>query len=343
MTLAWHGAMTDEFLELSNDKIMNVLLVDFDSKIPNLALMKISAYFKSQGHIVSFKIPNPDIIFISVIFSKNKEKVKRLINYWKFTIPNAIINVGGSGWDDYSVKPAIVSCLPAKIEIMQPDYSLYPDCDYYIGFTTRGCIRNCSFCIVRSKEGYLKNSFDISEICNGHNFKKIKLLDNNILANKNRFIETTTWIKEHKLYVDFNQGLDTRLIDKEYTDILAGLKIWPDIKIAFDSMTYKNDVFKALSLMKESGINIRSKVRCYVYCHGDEQYDDAVTRCNLLKEWGTVPFVMVDPTGNITQRVKDLRRWGTRAPLTMSMDISEYNNKYRSKQTITDQPSLETF
>lgn len=73
---------------------MKVLLVDVDSKIPNLALMKISAYKKSLGYEVGFNVSDPDEVYASCVFEKNKHKVDGL----KFMYPNAKIFIGGGGW-----------------------------------------------------------------------------------------------------------------------------------------------------------------------------------------------------------------------------------------------------
>lgn len=125
---------------------VNVLLIDIDSKIPNLALMKISHYHKDRRDNVGFNISNPDKIYASVIFKKNKHKVDGL----HLMYPDAEIDIGGSGYD-------LHKSLPQEIEDLSPDYSLYPDCDTYYGFVSRGCIRNCHFYIVPKKEGMFKN------------------------------------------------------------------------------------------------------------------------------------------------------------------------------------------
>ncbi|MCM1987606.1 hypothetical protein [Methanococcoides seepicolus] len=119
---------------------MNVLLIDVDNKIPNLALMKISAYHKSIGDNVGFFVSNPDIVYASVVFKQNKHHVDGL----KLFYPYVDIRIGESGYD-------LKSRLPGTIEQMRPDYSLYPDCDYSMGFRTGGCFRNCHFCIVPEK------------------------------------------------------------------------------------------------------------------------------------------------------------------------------------------------
>jgi len=113
---------------------MKVLLVDFDSKIPNLALMKLSAWHKQKGDLVGFDIQDPDQVYVSVVFSKNKSQAAGLTTMF----PNSMISFGGPGWD-------LQNFLPEEIEKIKPDYDLYPS-EYSQGYTTRGCIRKCPFC-----------------------------------------------------------------------------------------------------------------------------------------------------------------------------------------------------
>ena len=100
-----------------------VLLIDIDSRIPNLALMKISAYHKAQGDEVGFSVTDPDKVYASVIFKKNRHLVDGL----RFYYPDAEIDVGGSGYD-------LKKILPDEIEAMTPDYSIYPDNTTYYGY-----------------------------------------------------------------------------------------------------------------------------------------------------------------------------------------------------------------
>src|SRR4030042_240594 len=118
---------------------MRISLVDVDSKIPNLALMKISAFHKAQGDIVGFDLPNPDKIYASIIFRRKKGFA---LNNRLDTVP---FEIGGSGF-------SLDSCLPLTMEFLKPDYDLYPS-EYSQGFSSRGCNRKCVFCFFWKKEG----------------------------------------------------------------------------------------------------------------------------------------------------------------------------------------------
>ena len=138
-----------------------ILLIDVDSTIPNLALMKISTWHKAKGdsivltHGANVDLTDPpDKIYGSIIYKKNKHALDDLISRY----PD-IIDIGGSGYDLHKT-------LSDEIENMAPDYSLYPEFDYSIGFSSRGCIRStktCPFCVVPIKEGRFRRTQHPSE------------------------------------------------------------------------------------------------------------------------------------------------------------------------------------
>ncbi len=298
-----------------------VLLVDVDSKIPNLALMKVSAYYKSLGCEVGFNVADPDIVYASIVFKQNRHDADGL----KFWYPDAKIDIGGSGYD-------LHKCLDPKIESMQPDYSIYPECDHYLGFTTRGCIRHCPFCIVPTKEGGFTIVYHISEICHGEDFNNCVLMDNNILANRKHFFETADWLIDNNISVDFNQGLDARLFDQNIADKLAELKAFRTWRIAFDSMDYKEDVLKAVRMMEDVGISLKHDVMCYVYCDSDKDVDDAVERCRILKNAGVTAYSMLNIDVPRTPRMQKLKDW-TRPWTFWSCDYSECDRKIRHEKS----------
>ena len=300
---------------------MIVQLVDIDSKIPNFALMKVSTYHKSKGDIVSLDyLINPDMVYISCIFKKNKKLAASCAYLYKKMYPNAQIDIGGPGYDLYKK-------LPDKIECQMPDYDLYPDIDYSMGFTTRGCIRNCPFCIVPIKEGKYKKICSIETIHNPK-FDKIKLLDNNILANKDNFREVAKYCLRNNLKLDISQGLDARLMDEEVAALLAKIKPMSCFCFAFDSLKYKKDVIHTIDLLKSAGVNIRHKVQFYVYCDndtlGEYGFNSALERCRILKEEGTNPYVMLNIDTTPSVQMKHLKRWANRKHIFWTCDFNDY-------------------
>lgn len=191
-----------------------VLLIDIDSCLPNLALMKLSTYCKEQGKRVILGkkdccIKNVKEVYASCIFHTNTslKRIKRLKAYY-----GDRLIVGGSGVDIYKR-------LPPEIEKLPADYDLYPELeDRAIGFITRGCPGKCPFCIVPAKEGKPHQVSDLSALL-GKGRRKLILLDDNILAHPKAedFLEE---MATRNLKVNFTQTLDIRLIDKERAKIL---------------------------------------------------------------------------------------------------------------------------
>lgn len=299
-----------------------VLLIDVDSTIPNLALMKLSAHHKAAGDIVGLNVDDPTLVYASVIFRANKHLTDGL----KFYYPEAIINIGGSGHD-------LKAELPPEIEALKPDYSLY-DMDYSLGFSSRGCIRQCHFCIVPEKEGRFRTT-QHPAIWHDPKHNKIIFMDNNILANPAWFLEIADWIKSHDLRADFNQGLDARLITDEIAAALAQLRpinVW---KFAFDNIGLEGQITSAIEILKRNRVDIRHKTLWYVYTHNDAEYSSAVKRCSILKAAGATPFIMYNREAERSQRIRDLQRWVNRPWIFWACDLADYN-----KQEITKAEAL---
>lgn len=295
---------------------MRSLLVDVDSTIPNLALMHISAWRKEEGHEVGFNIADPDEVWASCIFSWNRHKVDGLRMFY----PDAEIHVGGSGID-------LHGRLPEGVDTMMPDYSLYPDNNLDIGFTTRGCIRNWHFCVVPRKEGRLRRVQHPEEF-HDPSHKGVMLLDNNILADKAWFFEVTDWILSKHLKVDFNQGLDLRLMDTDVAKRLRELSPLSSWRFAFDSLDYEQEVREGLAMVRDAGISIRSKAQVYVYIDSDDDWDSAYRRLTILRDIGTMPYVMINREARITPRMRALKRW-TRPQIFYSTEWTDYDPSVR--------------
>ena len=268
---------------------MKVLLIQVDGKMPNLALMKISAHHKKQGDTIYLKkglkqiLPldclKPDKIYISSIFDWNKEKALELAEKL-----NA--EIGGYGVNGEQ--------LPEETEHLEPDYSLY-NIDYSMGFTSRGCIRKCSWCIVWKKEGRIKHHAVIEEFLHP-NHKKLILFDNNFLA-------SPTWYEELlkiiicKLKVNFNQGLDIRLVDREKARLLSHSKYYDwkfknrTLHFAFDTPNIESEVIGGIRILEKAGIP-RNHLMFYVLIGYNTSYEEDLHRIKLLIEEGVKPYVM---------------------------------------------------
>ncbi|MBT4286740.1 MAG: hypothetical protein HOD92_05325, partial [Deltaproteobacteria bacterium] len=193
-------------------------LLDVDSRIPNLALMKLSQHFKNQGKKIrlirkSNSFQGTNTVFASCVF--NSATTKKKIASLKKHHGERIV-FGGSGYN-------IENRLEDKIEHLEADYSLYPELsDRAIGFLTRGCPNKCSFCIVPQKEGKVKQVSSLDALLQSK-LNKLILLDDNILAHPKVNDLLEEMVKKN-LQVNFNQTLDIRRIDVDKAKLLKQIK-----------------------------------------------------------------------------------------------------------------------
>ncbi len=284
---------------------MKVLLISADSpkdaKLPNLALMKLSAHYKSRGDEVGFHISNPDKVFVSVVFEKNKAHAKGIKTWY----PDAEVEVGGPGL-------GVLNYLPDEIEHIMPDYSLYPELDYSMGFTTRGCFRKCKFCIVPKIEGKFRESALIEEFHNPM-FNKVVLMDNNFLRSKNRK-RTIEYIKENNLKVCISQGMDLRLVTKEIAEELASIKSYNQYFkqrsyiFAWDHFNEYKPIMHGLDLIINAGIKPK-QIMVYVLVGFDSEYWQDAYRLQTLADLGIQPYVMRYNFNRKDKVLNGMARW----------------------------------
>ncbi|MDE5584056.1 MAG: radical SAM protein [Ruminococcus sp.] len=212
---------------------------------PNYALMKISAWHKLQGDTVEWWYPMGDFdkVYSSKIFDFTPEN--------PYLPPDTI--KGGTGYD-------IHSALPDEIEEMFPDYSIYPDCDYAIGYITRGCPNKCRWCVVPEKEGNIKPYRTWQELLRPES-RKLILMDNNILACKYGVNQLESLI-DSGYAIDLNQGMDARLVTDRIAEILSRLKWIRYIRFSCDTMRQIKAVENAVRLLEMYGVK---PYRVFIY------------------------------------------------------------------------------
>ena len=242
---------------------LKVGLIQVDGKWPNRALMVLSAWHKKRGDdvtLIDLSSHTFDRTYASKVF------------------------VGGSGVD-------LKSELPKEIELQVPDYELFKT-DYSIGFTSRGCIRDCGFCIVKEKEGWIEEAPFDWIVSN-----KVLLLDNNFLASP-KWKEKLEFFIRHKLKVCFTQGLDIRLINKENAQLLAQIKYYDNhfhkrrIYFAFDDPKLESTVKRNIGILKEAGIKPRH-ILVYMLVLYNTSFEQDYRRFEVLRDLGVLPFVMI--------------------------------------------------
>jgi hypothetical protein len=275
---------------------VKVGLIDVDSKIPNLALMKISTWHKSQGDSVEWYggvFDKPDRVYCSKVFTFTPDH--------QYPLEGVKVIKGGTGYD-------ISSQLSSEVDSICPDYSLYPDMDYSLGFLTRGCPNKCPWCFVPAKEGNIRPYADIDDFCRHDN---VLLMDNNVLACE-WGLKQIEKIAEMDIKVDFNQGLDARLIDDSVAKLLSRVKWWKSIRLACDTEGQMKYVQKAVELLRWYNAKPhKGQYSCYVLLKPGE-LQDCINRVRFLKGIYVDPFVQPyqPPEGrDIPQDERDLARY----------------------------------
>lgn len=280
-------------------------LIDIDGKMPNLALMKISAEYKRWGYAVEFVRPEVQYsrykrIYASAIFTASKEKIETLRQHY-----GRKIIFGGTGVNTYTKLALEYAC-------RKPDYDLYTAemlapkmrgpykaatrlekakhiVNAGIGFTSRGCIRNCPFCFVPEKEGEFRQDSEIRDIINPRS-NRIILLDNNLTADP-YCIDKLQEIKERDLIVDITQGLDVRLMTPEKVQALASVRHEGRLHYSWDLMNQEAAVMEGIQTL--SAFIRPWKQTCYVLVGFDTNFEEDTYRVRKLAEMGISPYVMI--------------------------------------------------
>lgn len=267
---------------------MKILLINADSRW-NMAIRKMYAYYSPEHDVemrdlglsgyphkrrVEIDATGFDMVRISNIFEINKDRVE------VYGCEDVLF--GGIG----SRNPHLQ--LPAEIEQTAPYYS--PDEDTSYGFITRGCIRKCWFCRVPKYEGAMKVYNRVEDIVK---HKKVKFLDNNILAYPGH-MDVFNWLLERpEIKVEFNQGLDFRLVNDENLEALSKLNYMGEYVFAFDDPKYQPLLDKKLQLMKKY-ISKPWKLKFYIYIHPDMDLGQLVARAEWCRRNECLPYVMRD-------------------------------------------------
>jgi hypothetical protein len=289
---------------------MKIGLIDVDhSRFPNIALMKISAWHKSQGDEVEWYTPfeHYNRVYVSKVFSFSED--------WREPINADEVVRGGSGYsitikdgrEQYNV--AVDKPLPYEVEHIYPDYSIYPmyTKDTAYGFLSRGCPRGCGFCHVAAKEGIRAHKVaDLKEFWGGQ--KTIVLCDPNILACKD-WKELLQQLIDSKAYVDFNQGLDIRMMTEEKAQMLSQIKM-KEVHFAWDRYEDKELVLPRLEMFAKNSKLMKSHgAIVYTLVNFDTTLEQDLERIYTLREMGYWAYIMIYDKEHCDPIYKDLARW----------------------------------
>ena len=299
-------------------EVKNIALLAVDSTYPNLALMKISAYHKSVGDSVEWYNPfdRYDRLYMAKVFSYTND-----YDYYINNVSGEILK-GGTGYDIHSL-------LPQEIDVMQPDYTIYPQIDdrTSYGFLTRGCPNRCKWCVVPQKEGDIHPYMDIDDITINGTRPQAILMDNNILASDYGLLQIEKII-QRGYRIDFNQALDARLVTDEIAKLLAKVKWIKRIRFGCDTAVQINYCVNAIEKICGYGY----KGEFFLYCIIMDDIEEAYQRIGFWKKYDgkALPFAQPfrDPYNTkqiIPQWQKDMARWADRKEIFKTTDFKDFS------------------
>ena len=292
---------------------MRVGLIDVDGhNFPNLALMRISAYHKAQGDTVEWWLSDfihYDLVYMSKVFSDayspdvpeplNADKVIKGGTGYAITLQNGV-----EVFDKTKHQT-----LPEEIERMFPDYSIYPQYDFAVSMTSRGCPRGCSFCHVAAKEGRCSVKVaDVKDFWDGQ--KEIRILDPNITACREKR-DLFKQYRETGAILDFTQGLDIRCLNDDDIADINGMRL-RTLHFAWDNPT--DDLegrFRRFAdkFRRKSNIGMVYCLTNFENVSVQEHIERALYRVYKLSEMGYDPYIMIYNKPDAPKEIRDLQRW----------------------------------
>ena len=262
--------------------------------------MKLSAWHKQNGDNVEWYFPfyKYDRVYMSKVFTFTTD--------YPYPINADKIIKGGTGYN----YPDGGGVLPHEIEHIYPDYGLYPEYtkDTAYGFMTRGCPRGCDFCIVKHKEG--RKSVKVSDLSEfWRDQKNISLCDPNMFACK-EWADLAEQLIASKAYIDFNQGVDIRIMTDDKIQAIRKMKI-KRIHFAWDRYEDKDMIVPKFKMFQEITGWERHKMTVYCLVNFDTTLEQDLDRIYTLRDLHYQPYVMIFNKDSTTpvDRVRKLQRY----------------------------------
>jgi hypothetical protein len=297
--------------------VSKVALIQVDGKLPNIALMRLSAYHKRAGDEVVFHRP-PELEVQAKRWRRipiDLHGVERVYasKIFKFTelpgwLPKDAI-LGGTG---ISVEGRLEDIAPDIGE--EKDYSLYPEVSYSIGFSQRGCRLRCSFCVVPAKEGRNVSVSPIAGIYRGAPYpKNIVLLDNDFFGAPD-WREHAAELVDGGYRVNLSQGINVRLINDESAQWLARFRYYDGkfaarrLYTAWDNLKDERVFFRGVERLVAAGIKpAHLVVYMLIGYDPDETWERLMFRYKKIVDAGMFCYPMVYDRSRLV--LKRFQKW----------------------------------
>lgn len=286
---------------------MKVRITQIDGKLPNLALMRLSAWHRAQGDEVhwraelvrdAFETEQYDVVYASALFGDDPDtqgKTRLFRSQW----PEALL--GGEGGDKALRVEHIV-----PTQFTDVDYSAFPEFTASMGYAMRGCRFKCGFCPVPGMEGAPRSVATVDQIWRGPGFPKhIHLFDNDFFGNP-KWPDVVRDLNDGGFEVCINQGINVRLLaDKqpradEEAAMLASLTLRDDqfrkkrLYTAWDNIGHERVFFQGIDRLERHGFR-PDTIFVYMLIGWDkrETWERVFYRHGQMAARGLRPFPMV--------------------------------------------------
>jgi hypothetical protein len=334
-----------------------IRLTQLDGKLPNLALMKLSAHHKARGDAVHFyRTPYRQLgepayaaVYGSAIFAFSADRVDRFSREF----PEAII--GGTGSGNFGTVEALIG------ETSAVDYEPWPNFTASLGFTQRGCRLSCKFCVVPTKEGKPRAVAAIPDIWRGEPWPRhLHLLDNDFFGQpEDQWRARVAEIRAGGFKVCFSQGVNVRVMTAATAAALASVDYRDDsfgrkrLYTAWDNLKDEAMFFAGVDLLEAAGIR-PSHLMVYMLVGYDknETWARLFHRFNAMLARGVMPYPMVYgdkkrglPLGGFNcpvehQTLGGFQRWVLAGLYRAGVAFADYDVNARAAGPADEQPSL---
>lgn len=309
---------------------MHHWLVNESTPHYNLGLQKAANWLRRMGHSVTLapfgmETQLADMVWFSAIFSWHIPQLLQhvaLVRAW-----GKEIEIGGPA---VTVNAERISLDAGVLPTIGLDsrFDREPG-EYLATFTSRGCIRNCPWCVVPRAEGGIREIPDFIPATMVH--------DNNFPATSEAHqVRAIERLRSAVKRVDFDQAWDARLFDQWHLSLYrkANPTCW---RFAFDFMGIEPEIVRVCGLLKRAGLLNRSKVTIFALVGFGEGWEKDVYRAQRIAELGASPFVMKYVPLNADTKDSPARGWPDSAQLTQ---LARY---YNIPQVWTSHADLELW